>query len=387
MSSIANKLSNFLSKPNSRKSKSDTPKYHPPVGPPPQFKEKSSGNFTPPPGPPPGLPRLVEFPFLTKEQIPTLYSQGYARVHLAADHPLLIAANRLFSASHDFFAQPLEHKEQFNLSKIQEKKGQSSEEGWSRVEGEKEMLTVRRTKPLCPPEMIDDTKTLWSECGSFMQIMMHSIEESLGLKKGTFDSVVKDECILPAETRHETLLRMFRYERAEEPRLVAAHHRDIGLLSLVIGSSPGLDVWDERTKSWVAIEEEGPQDSGLTLTFLAGQTLTRLTNNRYKPGMHRVFVPQADATSSSGSDEAKYRYSLVYALRPFREAILSTSSYTSEVTGDFEYPFENVKAQTLFNAIADAHWSVNGAVEEREAQQKRLQKMKEKAEREQGKLR
>lgn len=357
--------------------------YAPPPGPPPPAHDQVINTYAPPPGPPPGYPHLVNFPFLSPDQLPTLYSQGWARVLLPSDHPLLSAAAKLFSTSRDFFAMPLEHKEQFHLSKLgQEERMQSSEEGWSRVEGEKEMLTVRRMKPLCPPELVSDAQDLWNECGSFMQLMMASIEQSLNLPKGAFDSLVNEECVLPKGKRHETLLRMFRYERAEEAKLVAVHHRDIGLLSLVIGSSPGLEVWDEIKKKWIEIEENDGEKpaGGLTLTFMTGKTLTRLTNNRYKPGLHRVFVPPA--SSSASDDDAKYRYSLVYALRPYREAMLTTDDYTSDVTGPFEYPFEGVKAQTLFDAIASAHWSVNGGIEEREKQRIKVQKMKEEVARE-----
>ena len=47
-----------------------------------------------------------------------------------------------------------------------------------------------------------------------------------------------------------------------------------------------------------------------------------------------------------------HRYSLVFALRPYKEATISTSSLMSEVTGDFQYPLEGVTAQALFNVIA-----------------------------------
>jgi isopenicillin N synthase-like dioxygenase len=338
----------------------------------------SGPRYAPPPGLPPGFPRLVHFPFLSPEQIPTLYTQGYARVHLPADHPLPVTATTLFATSRDFFARPLSHKEQFHLSKLQESKGQSSEEGWSRVEGEKEMLTIRRSTHLCPPEIADDSRNLWNACGTFMEKMMYAVEESMGLESGAFDSVVKEEYVLPVEDRHETLLRMFRYERAETPRLVAEQHRDLGLLSLVIGSSPGLDVWDDRTKKWVAIEEDDndtEKNGGLTFTFLIGRTLARLTNNVYKTGSHRVFVPPINPSSSA--DDAKYRYSLVFALRPYKEAVISTASLTTEVTGDFEYPLDGVEAQTLFHAIANSHWSVNSNIAEREAQRLKLQRLKE----------
>src|SRR5262249_32696174 len=155
------------------------------------------------------------------------------------------AAKALFEVSRTFFASPLPHKQQFHLSTRPDVKGQSSEEGWSRVQGEKEMLTVHRTRILCPPEVAEEAQVLWNECGIFMQAMTRAVEASLDLKSGALDNVVSAECVLPEEELHETLLRMFRYERTGEPRLVAAGHHDIGLLSLVIGSSPGLEVWDE----------------------------------------------------------------------------------------------------------------------------------------------
>jgi hypothetical protein len=372
MSGIFHKFSHLQSALFSWKSKYLPSRHHAPES------VTTNLRYAPPPGPPPFNPRLVEFPFLSSEQVLTLYSQGYSRVHLPPDHPVVAAAATLFSASHDFFAEPLEHKKQFHLSKLQGGNGQCSEEGWFHVEGEKEMLTVHRSGQLCPPEVTDEARNLWQECGTFMQQMMRSVEESLNLEIGSFDDIVKEECALPVEDLHETLLRMFRYERTEEPRLVAEQHRDIGLLSLVIGSSPGLEVWDARARRWVAIEEDGDDTGntgGLTFTFLIGQMLTSLTNMRYKSGVHRVFVPAANASSST--DDARYRYSLVFALRPYKEAIINTSKLTSDITGDFWEPLENVKAQTLFKAITNAHWSVNGGVAEREAQRLKLQKLRE----------
>ena len=178
----------------------------------------------------------------------------------------------------------------------------------------------------------------------------------------------------------------FRYERKGEPRLVSARHRDIGLLSLVIGSSPGLEVWDENLKRWLAIEEQADtvddekekKSRSFSLTLLIGMTLTRLTNNRYKPGHHRVFVPPYTNNiitddEDNTDDDNKYRYSIVFALRPHRSAVISTAALTTEVTGEFQFPLEGVTARTVFAAIADAHWNVNVEVEEREAQKVRIQ--------------
>ncbi|KZP32793.1 Clavaminate synthase-like protein [Athelia psychrophila] len=347
--------------------------YPPPAGAPP--KPARSAFYSPPTAPPPGHPHLVDFTYLSPDQVCTLYSQGYARVHLPLNHPLLVAATTLLSTSRNFFAQPLEHKEKFHPSRIHENVSQSSEEGWSRVEGEKEMFTARRIGTLCPPEITNDVRQAWEECGKYMQDSMHAIEASLDLQPGAFDNLFVEECTLPVDKTVETLLRMFRYERTAEARLVATHHKDLGFLSLVIGSSPGLDVWDDTSKKWVAIEEGADPRDGPTFTLLTGQCLYRLTNSIYKAGVHRVFVPPADAASST--DDAKYRYSLVFALRPHRSGIISTSALTSNVTGEHQWPIEGVPARELFSAIGKLHWSVNLDQKELGAQKIRNAKYKE----------
>ena len=234
-------------KPNSKRSNRQSlppPNGLPSIPPPEPVAAKIT--YLPPPGPPPGTPHIQPFPFLAPADIPTFYSQGYARVHLPPDHPLMRAAQEMFGISRTFFATAMEHKQQFYLSKLAPKdyQGHNSEEGWSRVEGEKEIITVRRVGPLTPSEVVDQTKELWRCCGEFMTEMIQVVEKSLELPEGALQAFAKDECLLPeAGKRHETLIRMFRYERKEgEPRLVSAHHKDIGLLSLVIGSTPGLEV-------------------------------------------------------------------------------------------------------------------------------------------------
>ncbi|KIM81841.1 hypothetical protein PILCRDRAFT_8500 [Piloderma croceum F 1598] len=385
----------------------ETPLYLPPPGPPPdRIDEKRIYTA---PGPPFGSPKHVDFPFLSSEQVITLYNQGFARVCLPPDHPLHDAATALFSTSREFFAKDLHEKEQFHRSNLPSSpcedgskgKGQSSEEGWSRVEGEKEMFTFRRNSTCPSDEVVKNARSnvqqLWRECGNFMQEMMQPIETSLELRRGAFGNVVNQECALPADEIHETLLRMFRYERASETRIVSAKHRDIGLLSLVIGSSPGLEVWDNTITrrdpitgvvsdgDWVAIENDDnatQSQGGLTFTFLIGETLTALTNDLYQPGIHRVSVPPADP--SSATDESKYRYSLVFALRPYRQATVYTPSLTTAVTGEFKWPrkddkgvIKTVRSVDLFTRIANMHWSVNDQVAEREAKRMRLEQERE----------
>ena len=115
-----------------------------------------------------------------------------------------------------------------------------------------------------------------------------------------------------------TLLRMFRYERPTGSReqdvtpppskVVAAPHKDLGLLSLVIGHTPGLECWDPATQSWVSCEEEGQGDSDtpsdrpdppLKATLMVGQTLAKFTNWRYQAGPHRVFVHASSGQPSA----------------------------------------------------------------------------------------
>jgi len=348
MQTITEKLSRFFSGCPVEHAR---PKYLPPPGPPP----KKLVHIPPLPS---GSPKPVNFPFLTEQQCITLYSQGFAQVYLPPNHPLLDAATALFSTSHAFFDKPLDEKQKFHRSQLISDPSVSgprnTEQGWSRVEGEKEMLTIRRTSKLCPPEVAHNARVLWRECGSFMQSIMRAIESSLELESGAFDNVVTQECELPVGDMYETLLRMFRYERTSEPRIVSEKHRDIGLLSLVIGSSPGLEVWDDRIAredpitgvvsngDWVAIEENSSQVKpigGLTFTLLVGETLTALTNQLYKPGAHRVLVPPAESSAS----DAMYRYSLVFALRPHKQGIIHTPSLQTAITGQFNWPPEDEK--------------------------------------------
>ena len=230
---------------------------------------------------------------------------------------------------------------------------------------------------------------MWRESGALMQEMMQGIEQSLGMPQCVFDNIVVPECTMPegAADRAETLLRMFRYERRSETddiaaphdveasgkgRLVSEPHRDLGLLSLVVGASPGLEVFDTTLGGWVPIEQPPHAGPGLTATLLVGETLTILTNGRYAPGRHRVFVPSV-ASSLSSADDSWYRYSLVFALRPHRNAIISTPALTTPVTGAYQYPLIDVRARVLFSTIARLHWNVNTERKARETQRLRLQ--------------
>ncbi|KAF8516088.1 hypothetical protein JB92DRAFT_2911679 [Gautieria morchelliformis] len=360
--------------------------YAPPPGPPPSHR----ATYAPPPGPPPPQwqPRPflpAYFPLLSPHQINSLRTQGYTTFPIEQRPALHNAASSLFRVSRTFFAQPQTIKNGFQVLAAND---QGSEEGWSRVVGEKELLTLRKGGPTCPPAVESQATALWKECGALMQQMVRGIEQSLGMPQCAFDNVVIPECTMPREggDRVETLLRMFRYERRSEAddaaaphedeasgkgRLVSEPHRDLGLLSLVIGASPGLEVFDSAVGDWVPIEQPPYAGPGLTATLLVGETLTRLTNGQYAPGRHRVFVP---SSLSPADDDSQYRYSLVFALRPHANAIISTPALTTPVTGTFHFPLIDIRARELFAAIARSHWNVNTGHRTREAQRVRLQK-------------
>ncbi|KAF8589758.1 Clavaminate synthase-like protein [Ramaria rubella] len=329
--------------------------------------------------PQPFLPAV--FPLLSPTQIVSLSTKGFTTFPIEQRRPLHDAATALFSVSRAFFSQPQSDKSQFQIHKAN---SEGSEEGWSRVVGEKELITLRRGGNTCPPSVENEGRKLWAECGMLMQEMTRGVEQSLGMPPGVFDDVVIPECTMPLDgaDRPETLLRMFRYERRSRAddqaeshdeeasgkgRLVAEPHRDLGLLSLVIGASPGLEVFDTVTKKWIPIEEPPHAAPGLTATLLVGHTLTRLTNGRYVAGRHRVFVP-----SVSTDDESPFRYSLVFALRPYAKAVLSTTALTTPITGTFRRPMEGLRARELFVTLARSHWNINTGHEKRDAQKLQL---------------
>ena len=213
---------------------------------------------------------------------------------------------------------------------------------------------------------------MWRESGALMQEMMQGIEQSLGMPQCVFDNIVVPECTMPegAADRAETLLCMFRYEcRSETDDIAAPHdveasgkgclvsepHRDLGLLSLVIGASPGLKVFNTTLGGWVPIKQPPRAGPGLTATLLVSETLTILTNGQYAAGQHHVFVPSV-ASSLSSADNLWYWYSLMFALHPHQNAIISTQVLTTPMTGAYCYKFilifNGVTAKIYFIEVA-----------------------------------
>ncbi|KAF2647959.1 hypothetical protein K491DRAFT_699279 [Lophiostoma macrostomum CBS 122681] len=191
-----------------------------------------------------------------------------------------------------------------------------------------------------------------------------------------------------------TMLRLFRYE-SWSPKIVAEPHADLGLLSLVIGDVPGLEVWNGH-QFW-DIEREyhrwGPEKPCATL--LGGRQLERLSNFRYAAGGHRVVsygkpapIPPPALSKSTkkghshdntdttvldgeGGDKA-YRYSIVFVLRAHEDVIVDTDALTTSITGVFKEPVRGLRAGTWYEQIRGKHFNINIGFEEREKQRRKV---------------
>ena len=300
-----------------------------------------------------------------------LAAEGFLPLLLADHEGMPEAYSSLFNSSRQFFDLPEDslHKTAFQAASG----SAASEEGYSDLPGEKSILTVK-TLSRCPELLQQQVEVAWNMTGAFLADVTRQIASSLGLRPDVFDPFVGPCCVLPQERRTPTLLRMFRYIRPQEgkAKINAERHKDIGLLSLVIGHSPGLEVLDIATGVWNAIESEDfvPEDAkiqsrGLTATLLVGETMSLLTRGKYKAGVHRVLcAPDRDNP---------YRFSIVYTLRP-AVAPIYTKLFESEIVGHFapEEQMDGQSSKELFGRIRSSHWNVNVVKDLREEQQKRL---------------
>lgn len=307
-----------------------------------------------------------------------LAKEGYLPLALA-DHPGMVEAyTNLFSQSHIFFDLPADSPQKTTHQAVSGPA--ASEEGYSKIPGEKSILTTR-TSDRCPEILHDQLKTAWDLTGKFMQNITTAIASTLNLDPNVFEPFVTP-CATLTNTKTPTQLRMFRYDRppGTEPTVNAEKHKDLGLLSLVIGHSPGLQVLDTASSRWISIEEEPAispattaRSHGLTATLLGGETLAFLSRNNYKAGVHRVVC----APASEMNDP--YRFSIVFTLRP-AVAPLYTKHFESDITGAFEAHecAEGESSSVLFERIMRSHWNINAAREVRE-KQKEEQRLKHEA--------
>lgn len=291
-----------------------------------------------------------------------LSKHGFLPLNISRDYPALHSAfSSLFGAAQEFFALPdgSPAKTAFKAANG----SQASEAGYSRIPGEKQILTLRYAgRTPTELELCERVRAAWNEAGSLVKQASGDIAESLGLPRDAYMPFVEPCVVFPDDKATPTLLRMFRYDRPEgqdaPPRVVAESHRDLGMLSLVIGHTPGLDVFEPPSAEhpegrWISIEEESPE-GGLTATLLSGQIMSLLTRGRYTPGVHRVSVRPATAGAPP------FRFSLVFALRP-APAPVYTDLLQSPQTGEFtpDQRMDGESMASVFDAVSRRHFNIN----------------------------
>jgi hypothetical protein len=297
-------------------------------------------------------------------------------------HPLQAAYENLFAASETFFAQPEEQKAQW-------KHRLGSEEGWSSIPGEKEFITLR-TLAYCPEVLRDPAKRYWNLVGAHCSSTLSRIESSLALSDGALTEFVGPCGSMQREEEGKTatMLRLFRYEGWEK-KVVAEPHADLGLLSVVVGDVPGLEVWDGL--DWFAVEKEVRQAGQRGATTLSGRQLERLSNGRYPAGGHRVMAygSQPPASRAPGPDvivatvppgppneEKHYRYSIVFVLRAHEPVFIRSDSLETPITGKWAEPMNDVTAGKFYEKIRGKHFNINVDMDEREKQRNKVKTIK-----------
>ncbi|KAH5059039.1 hypothetical protein HBI88_191000 [Parastagonospora nodorum] len=283
-------------------------------------------------------------------------------------HPLQTAYEDLFAASQTFFALPASTKAQW-------KHKLGSEEGWSTIPGEKEFITLRSLE-YCPDILLGPAKRYWDLMGAYLTSTLSRVETSLAQQTDSLTRFVGPCAVLQATdaAKTATMLRLFRYEGWEE-KVVAEAHSDLGLLSVVVGNVPGLEVWDG--KGWFDVEREVQRAGMQGASMLVGRQLERLSNGRYAAGGHRVVSYGAPAPTN-GDMEKRYRYSIVFVLRAHEPVVIESEELETEVTGKWEKPLSGVTAGKMYEEIRGKHFNINIGVEEREKQRRKIQEEKEK---------
>lgn len=317
---------------------------------------------------PPQLPPIkrVDLPQVAPEHQFALHDQGWTKV--TYDEPndtdrLYSSSQALFRASKAFFDLPASKKEAYRTKA-------GTEEGWSHVEGEKEFITLRSIENT-PDELKHAASEYWETAGTLLNDMIGEIARSLGLPPDAL-TVFSEPCSTLGVDKTATLLRLFRYEGFEkdQPKIVAEPHRDLGMLSLVVGDTPGLEVWDRHAQQWFPIERTFTSPAA---SIMCGRQIERLTNSRYHSGGHlvRAYPDMAREEETNGATH-RYRYSAVFVLRAHYPVPIDSDKLTTTITGPFKKPLRDMTGEEFFKGIQRAHFNINTGLDERNKQRQDL---------------
>jgi hypothetical protein len=288
-------------------------------------------------------------------------------------HPLQAAYLDLFAASQAFFNLPNSEKQHW-------KHRLGSEEGWSKIPGEKEFITLR-SLAYCPEILRAPAQRYWELVGRHCSSTLGRMSTALGLPDGENEGLRQfvgpcTEMPREEEDKTATMLRLFRYEGWEE-KVVAEAHADLGLISVVVGYTPGLEVWDGD--GWFDVEREVERKGGKGATMLIGRQLERLANRRLKAGGHRVVAygrPQVSSPTAGASDAKNYRHSIVFVLRAHESTLIDSGTLETPITGKWAQPMKGVTAGALYEMIRNQCFNINVDQEERDAQKRKLAETK-----------
>ncbi|RMZ86564.1 hypothetical protein DV736_g6205, partial [Chaetothyriales sp. CBS 134916] len=237
-------------------------------------------HFAPPLGPP---------PLLNQKDVILLVQQGF--LFLPLSDSLVSSIHKLFQYLESFYQQAIENKKTMYPAKL------GTEFGFYHVENEKEYVTLRCRSGDGGDAMLEDLGAeVWRQSGILLHRILCDIARESGLASSIWDQILDGTLSLPANesAMTGTLLRMFKYYPGQG---VAERHTDLGLLTLCVGTQPGLQCLKcdgEQQPYWV--DATGP-------VVLVGQTLRALGNGQIRPGVHQV-VPNPEG-----------RLSIVYTLR------------------------------------------------------------------------
>lgn len=314
--------------------------------------------------------KKVTYPHLIERDQRLLHDQGWTPLTFPDGNEVRASFDDLFQASNTFFNLPAEAKEKYSNEKL------GSEEGWSKIPGEKEMITLR-TLASTPPELREAAERCWNLANTYLNEMLGLVAESLDLPPEKLQQFSTPQLRLPESERHAAMLRLFRYE-VHEDKVVAEPHNDLGLLSMVISDTPGLEVWDRGPNRWVDIERITGKP-----VLLCGRQIQRLSNDVYPPGGHlvRSYGPDAwcekpNPQAIKGVSSPKYRHSIVIILRAHWPIIINTDELTTKVTGQFTEPVRGVTTKDFFMRIKGQHYNINTGVAAREQQKRDIEDRK-----------
>ncbi|KAL8727533.1 MAG: hypothetical protein Q9181_005681 [Wetmoreana brouardii] len=242
--------------------------------------------FAPPSHPP---------PILDSDQLTRLARSGSISIDLP--NPLTTSVYELSALHHGFFDEPLSSK------KSQFPAAEGTELGYYHVANGKEYLTFRHQDlSASAMKLTHAAAKFWASAASLLHRMLRDLSKSIKIPLAAWDPLL-DGCLAMPSSRLETtptLLRLFNYF----PNAGSAErHTDTGLLTLCIGTTSGLQVWENP--SLLPLSRDGQwTDVGTQPTVLIGKSLQWLSAGRLRAGIHRVVA------------NPEGRQSIVFALRP-----------------------------------------------------------------------